>query len=66
MQFNSDQVLYVRSGLDRLHRVTALFVDSDTANAYLASTPTESVIAVFGSAIFIAASTDLGISIPKL
>jgi hypothetical protein len=65
MQFNADQVLYVRGGLCRLHRVTALFFDSDTANVYLASTPTESVIAVFGSAIFIAASTDLGLPFPN-
>ena len=66
MQFNVDQVLYVRGGLGRLHRVTALFADPVSANAYLASAPTESVIAIFGSAIFIAASTDFGISIPKL
>ena len=61
MHLNADQVLYVRGGLGRLHHVTALFSDPASANAYLTSIPTESVIAVFGPAIFIAASTDLGL-----
>ena len=66
MHLNADQVLYVRGGLGRLHRVTALYADPASANVYLASTPTESVIAVFDDFIFIAASTDLGLPIPHL
>jgi hypothetical protein len=66
MQLNVDQVLYVRSGLGRLHRVTALFTDPTSANAYISATPFESVIAVFGHMIFLASTTDLGISISKL
>jgi hypothetical protein len=66
MHFDADQVLYVRGGLGRLHRVTALFSDPDAANAYLASTPFESVIAVFDDFIFIATSADLSLPIPHL
>jgi hypothetical protein len=66
MQFNADQVLYVRGGLGRLHRITALFSDIEAANTYLTSTSTESIIATFDGFIFIATSTDLGVSIPKL
>ena len=66
MQFNTDNVLYVRDDVGRLHRVTALFTDPSSANTYLTSTSAESVIAVFGSVIFVAASADLGFPFPNL
>jgi hypothetical protein len=65
MHLNPDQVLYVQGGLGRLHHVTAVFTDVEAANAYMALTPGEAVIAVFGPAIFIAAVDDLGISVPS-
>jgi hypothetical protein len=66
MHLNPDQVRYVQSGLGRLHRVTAFFTNPDAANVYLAATPTESVIAVFDHMIFLASTTDLGISFSNL
>ena len=64
MKLSHDQLLYIQGGLGCLHRVSAIFNNPTSANAYLASTPTESVIAVFGSIIFIAASADLGLPFP--
>jgi hypothetical protein len=63
MKLRPDEVLYVQGSLGHFHRVTALFHDPDSTNAYLAATPTESVIAVFSHMIFLASTTDLGISI---
>lgn len=60
MHLNSDQVLYVRGGLGRLHCVTAVFNDVDAANTYMASASGEAVIAVFGPVIFIARIDDHG------
>jgi hypothetical protein len=66
MQLKPDEVLLIQGGLGRYHRVTAVFTDPDSANAYLAATPTESVIAVFSHMIFLANTTDLGISFSRL
>jgi hypothetical protein len=60
IQFKPDQVLYVRGGLGRLHRVTAVFNDVDAANTYLAAAPGEAVIAVFDPPIFLARIDDKG------
>ena len=64
MTLKSNEVLYVQGGLGRFHKATAVFVDPDSANAYLTSNPTEGVIAVLARIIFIAACDDL--SIPLL
>jgi hypothetical protein len=60
MQLTSDQVLYVRGGFGRLHRVTAVFNDVDAANTYMATAPGEAVIAVFDNFIFLARTDDDG------
>jgi hypothetical protein len=66
MQLKPDEVLLIQVGLGRLHRITALFHDPDAVNAYLASNPTEGVIAAFSHMILLASTTDLGISISSL
>jgi len=66
MRLKPDEILLVRGGLGRYHRVTAVFTHPDSANAYLASNPTESVITAFSHMILLANTSDLGISIPKL
>jgi hypothetical protein len=66
MMLQPNEVLFVRGGLGRYHRVTAVFTEPDSANAYLATNPTEGVIAAFSHMIFLANTTDLGISIAKL
>ena len=65
MKLSTDQILYLQGGLGRLHRVTAIFSDPSSANAYLATSPEESVLAVLEPFIFLAASADLGLSIPQ-
>jgi hypothetical protein len=65
MQLSTDQILYLRGGLGRLHRITAIFIDAPTANAYLSSNPTQSVLAAFDSFTFVAASADLGFLLPS-
>jgi len=64
MKLNPNQILFVHGGLGRLHRVTAVFTDTASANAYLSATPAESVIAVFDSIVLIAAVSDLGTPLP--
>ncbi len=64
MKLTTDQVLYLQGGLGRLHRITAIFLDPSDTNAYLSSSPTESVLAVIDPFIFLAASADLGFLLP--
>ncbi len=61
MKLSSDQVLYIRGGLGRLHKVTGIFLDPSAANAHLSSSPTESVLAVLDPYVFLAESSDLGL-----
>ena len=64
MKLQPSEVLFVRGGLGRFHRVTALFHDLDVANAFIATAPGEAVIAVFNDIIFLASTTDLGLPFP--
>jgi hypothetical protein len=64
MQFSSNQRLYLQGGLGRFHRITAIFSDPFSANAYLSSSPSESVLAVLDPFIFLAESSDLGLPYP--
>ena len=69
MKLKPNEVLLVKGGLGRFHRVTAFFIGPDAvnqANAYLATDPGEAIIAVFAGVIFIAVVDDLGIPILKL
>jgi len=63
MKLNPRQVLFAQGGLGRLHRVTAVFTDTASANARLASTPGEAVLVIFDSFVFVAAVSDLGVPI---
>ena len=68
MKLKPNEVLLVQGGLGRFHHVTAIFFGPDAvpqANAYLAASPGEAVIAVFDSVIFIAVVDDLGIQLPS-
>jgi len=65
MSLKPNEVMLVQGGLGHYHKVTAVFTDTDAANAYLATAPGEAVIAVFDSVIFIAAVDDLGIPLPS-
>ncbi len=67
MQLKPDEVLFVKGGLGRFHRVSAIFTGPNAepqANVYLAAAPGEGVIAVFDGVIFTAACDDLGLPIP--
>lgn len=64
MKLSTDQNLYLQGGLGCFHRVTCIFSDSVSANAYLSSSPTESVLAVLDPFIFLAESSDLGLPFP--
>ncbi len=64
MQLKPEQSLLVQGGLGRYHRVTAIFLDLESTNAYLASSPQEGVLAVFAGVIFVADNDDLGLSVP--
>lgn len=61
MRLKPNEVLLVRGGLGRYHRTTAVFTNTESANAYMANAPGEAVIAVFDAIIFIAACEDLGL-----
>ena len=67
MKLKPNEVLLVEGGLGHFHRVTALFIGLDAvnqANAYMATAPGEAVIAVFDDIIFLASTSDLGLSAP--
>ena len=64
MKLKPNEVLLVEGGLGRYHQVTAVFVDSDAANAYLAT-----ILARLSSLSSMASSLsppvdDLGIPFP--
>ena len=54
MKLKPNEVLLVEGGLGRCHYVTAVFTDTEAANAYLAVEHGEAVIAIFGGMILIA------------
>jgi hypothetical protein len=76
MKLIPNEILLVKGGLGRFHRVTAIFFGLDAvnqANTYMASAPGEAVLAVapgegvlaaFAGIVFIAACDDLGLSLP--
>jgi hypothetical protein len=67
MSLKPNEILLIKGGLGRFHRVTAIFIGLDAvnqANAYLAAAPGEAVIAVFDDIIFLASTSDLGLSAP--
>ena len=64
MKLKPSEVLLVEGGLGRCHYVSAVFTDTDAANAYLAVEHGEAVIATFGGMILIARIDDLGIELP--
>jgi len=64
MKLKPNEVLLIQGGLGRFDRVTAVFTDPDTANAYMASATGEAVIAVFDNIIFLASTSDFGLPLP--
>jgi hypothetical protein len=58
-RLKDDQRLYIRS-LGKVLRVTAVFTNVDAANVYMAATPGESCIAVYGDLILLARTNDEG------
>jgi hypothetical protein len=65
MRLKQNEILLFKGGQGRFHKATAVFSDVDAANAYLASSPGEAVIAVVAGIILIAAIDDLGIPLPS-
>lgn len=65
MLLQSHEALLVQGGLGRFHRITAIFTDTNAANAYLAAAPEEAVIAASAALILIARIDDLGILLPS-
>jgi len=67
MKLQPNEVLFVRGGLGRFHRATAIFIGLEAvnqANTYLATSPGEGVLAAFAGIVFIADNDDLGLSVP--
>ena len=64
MKLKPEQMLYVRT-MGKALKVTAVFTDDDSANAYMSNHSDEGVVAEFAPYIFIANVYDNGIQIPR-
>lgn len=64
LKLKEEQTLYVRS-MGKALRVTTIFTDDATANAYMARTKDEGVVTEFPPFIFLANLHDQGVKIPE-
>ena len=64
MKIPTEQTLYIRS-MGKALKVTAIFLDDDSANAYMAKNKDEGVVSVIGQFIFLANVYDHGTIISK-
>ena len=62
MKMKPQEVLYIRS-MGKALRVTAMFLNDDEANDYMAKNPDEGVVAEFDGRVYLANLRDKGVKI---